>query len=302
MPPPESVGSLRRLLVAAGYRLEDRTVGLLAVRRSDGRSVLLIEGDRSPAEVEREFPPDQVHRTLVYAEEPGTAAREMAAQRGMEVLGPSSLGPALGELLLGGPTGAHPETGTPELETPAQLVPEGDRLVRPRLSQSDAEARSGVEASRYVLRLVPFYVAPYRVRVVTTGGTRAPPSDHLVAVNAISRQVEVWEANEREIVTNESEDVPRLAPRIPPEEARALAEAAIRRRHTVSVDHTEQLGGVVVIESRRVAPGPEDLRIGASVLVHVPYWYIESSRGRVVLDAVTGARVPDTEPEAAPGP
>jgi hypothetical protein len=292
----EGTGELRRLLQAAGYTLEDRPTGLFAVRRSDGRAILLVDGDRSPAEVEREFPPDLVRRTLLYAEEPGPAGREMAAQRGMEVLGPNSLGPALGELLLSGPGGTV-AADEAELDPPAQLIPDGDPTVRPRLSQSDAEARGGVEASRYLLRLVPFYVAPYRVRPVTSRGVLGPPSDHLVAVNAVSGQVEIWEANEREIQVSGVESAPRVPARLSPEEARSLAEAAARQRHTVSVDHTEQLGGVVVIESRRVPPAPEHLRIGAAVLVHVPYWYIESAAGRVVLDAVTGARVPDADPE-----
>ncbi|MCI4329032.1 MAG: hypothetical protein L3J86_05555, partial [Thermoplasmata archaeon] len=61
-----------------------------------------------------------------------------------------------------------------------------------------------------------------------------------------------------------------------------------------SVDHTEQHGGAIVIERRKVPPAVDDLRLGQSVLVHVPYWYAEGPDGRLVLDAVTGTRtVPD---------
>jgi hypothetical protein len=38
--------------------------------------------------------------------------------------------------------------------------------------------------------------------------------------------------------------------------------------------------------------------MGPSVLVHVPYWYIEGADGRIVLDAVTGRRT-ETDPGIA---
>ena len=65
----------------------------------------------------------------------------------------------------------------------------------------------------------------------------------------------------------------------------------------MSVDHSEQQGGALIVERRRIAPGAGDVKIGTAVLVHVPYWYVEGSEGRVVLDAVTGARALPAEPD-----
>lgn len=298
MPPGGSTAStLRRLLEAAGYRLQDRPTGLRAVRARDHRAVFIVEGLRSPVEVESEFPGDAIQRTLVYSEDPGEVARKIAAERGIEVLGPSTLGSALGELLLppsNGALGDDSDSTLSALDAPATVFPEGERIIRPRLGQAEAEALAGVEGFRYSLRLVPFYVTAYRVRVPSVHGGRGTTSDHLIAVNALTGHAEVWEAGEREVTAALEMDSQRMEPELSEEQSRTIAEEAVRKRHTVSVDHTEQHGGALVIERRRVPPGPEDLRLGPGVLLHVPYWYVEGPEGRVVLDAVTGARaLPD---------
>ena len=294
---PSAASVLRRLLESAGYRLTDRPEGLLAVRPRDHRSVLMISSLRSPAELEGLFPADAVHRTLVYAEEPGAVARSLAAERGIELLDPTSLGPALGELLLPSPMTPvndpnETRAGRPSaLEAPPALIPEGLRTVRPRLSREEAEAIAGVEGFRVTLRLIPFYVAPYRVRTPAAHGGIGSASEHLAAVNALSRRVEMWEPGDRELVHEIDEPYETFDPEIDPTTARALAEHAIRRRHVISVDHTEQHDGALVIETRRVAPGPDDIGIGAATLLRVPYWYVERSDGRIIVDAVSGARL-----------
>jgi hypothetical protein len=299
---PSSI--LRHLFEAAGYRLEDRPLGTLAIRTSDRRGVLIVDGMRSPGELAENFPKDLVHRTLVYPGDPGPVAREIASANGLEVIDDTSLGPALGELLLPGPARLLPPGTVPgpePLEAPVPLFPAGDRTVRPRVARSDAESLAGVEGWRSTLRLVPFFVAPYRVRVPTAQGTAGPATEHIVAVHGLSGRVEAWEANDREIGPPPEEAGGPLPPLLTEASALARAEAALRRRHTVSVDHTEQHGGAIVIERRRVVPGPEDLRIGPFVLVHVPYWYVEGPEGRVVIDAVTGGRAGTSEPEGADG-
>ncbi len=302
MAPDEGTSSiLRRLFEAAGYRLSDQGDGLLAVRSRDRRAVLVIRNLRSPADLESLFPTDAVHRSIVYAEEPGAVARAVAAERGMEILDPGTLGPALGELLLPsgmGATGALQEGagGTSPLDAPSALFPEGLRTIRPRLSRAEAEELAGVEGLRITLRLVPFYVAGYRVRSPAAHGGAGPASEHLVAVNALSRKVEVWEPGDRELVPEVVEPHQRLQPQLNEAQARLLAEQTLRRRHAVSVDHTEQHGGALVIETRKISPGPDDVRIGSLTLLHVPFWYAEGTEGRVVLDAVSGLR---SSPEGA---
>lgn len=292
-----STPALRRLLEAAGYRVDDRPNGVRALRARDHRCVFIVAGLRSPSEVESEFPSDAVHRILVYAEDPGEVARTIAAERSIEILDPGTLGPALGELLLPSPTGDMSDAageGTAPLEPPPTVFPEGERIIRPRLGQAEAEALAGVEGYRYSLRLVPFYVTPYRVRVLSPHGDPGPATIHLIAVNGITGHAEVWEAGEREVTESLEIASQRLDPELTEERSRAIAEEAVRKRHTVSVDHSEQHGGTLVIERRRVPPGPGDLRLGPTVLLHVPYWYVEGPDGRVVLDAVTGARaLPD---------
>jgi hypothetical protein len=271
-------GLLVRLFESAGYRVEDRPAGLRFFRRRDGRVVFLVDGPRAPAELLPELPGDAVHRTLIYPEEPGEAARRSAGERGVEILDPETLSAALGELLLPGPD-AGSGAGS-----------EGEHIVAPRLGREEAEAIAGVTGFRCVLRLVPFFVAPYRVREATAHGGSGAASEHLVAVQALKGRVEVWERGDRELVADLAEPHERLEPSLAMDQVLALADDALRRRHTVSVDHTEQHGGTIVIERRRIPPGADDLRIGPTALVHVPYWYIEGGDGRVVLDAVTGRR------------
>lgn len=301
-PPAAPSSALARLLEAAGYRVEAKNDATLAVRTRDHRAVVLAESTRSPTEVDALFPPDAVQRTIVYDDEPGAVARELAANRGIEVLDPSTLGSALGEMLLPASSWEDPGADGPEaaapLEPPYAITIEGQRTLRPRIGRQEAEALAGVDGPRYTLRLVPFYVAAYRVRPVSPHGGSGPVQRRLVAVNAISRRAEVWDDGDRELVDDLDEPYQRLAPQLTEPQAVALALDAIRQHHTVHIDHTEQHGGALVIETRRMPPAADDVRLGPFVLLFVPHWYAEGRDGRVVLDAVTGRRAAAPEPSA----
>jgi len=287
---------LRRVLMAAGYHLEDRPLGLRAIRRSDRRAVFVVASASSIEEIASEFPDECVRRTIVCAEDPGEPARVFAAEHGLEILVPETLGSALGEMLLLGPAVETAEPVVPgPVTTPPLAFPNQERTIRPRLAREDAERIAGVEGFRYTLRLVPYYVFSYRVRTAAPHGGPGPVTDHLVAVSAISGKVQYWENREPEFVADIEEPHQRLEPSVQEEAAQGIAEEATRRRHTVSVDHSEQHGGALIIERRRVPPGPEDLHFGPPVLIHCPYWYVESADGRVVLDAVSGAKTPESE-------
>jgi hypothetical protein len=290
--PPSSV--LGRLLEAAGYRIELRADATLAIRSRDHRAVVIVGAARSPAEVDRWFPSDAVHRTIVFDDEPGGTARELASERGIELLSPSTLGPALAELLLPSPMltagDAGRESSHALLAPPVALLPEGERVVRPRIGRAEAETLAGVDSPRYTLRLVPYYVAAYRVRPSSPHGAPGTVLNRLVAVNAVSRAAEIWEDGERELVSGIDEPHQRLVPQLGEAQAMAVATDAVRRHHTVDVEHTEQHGGALVIETRRMPPSADDLRLGPMGLLYVPFWYAEGSEGRVVLDAVTGRR------------
>ncbi len=296
VPPPSS--TLARLLEAAGYRVELRPEVTVAVRVRDRRAVAIVPTARSPAEIEAWFPTDSIQRTIIYDDEPGEVARGLAADRGIEVLDPTTLGPALGELLLPSPLAPAPgpEAADPGLlEPPFAIAPTEARTVRPRLGRTEAEVLAGVEAPRFTLRLVPFFVAAYRVRPASPHGQSGPVQHQLVAVNAVTRRAEVWGEADRELVTELDEPHQRLAPQLTEAQAMPIAIETIRRHHTVHVDHTEQHGGALVIETRRIPPSPEDVRVGPFALLFVPHWYAEGSEGRVVLDAVTGRRTAGAE-------
>ncbi|MGP8078496.1 MAG: hypothetical protein ACLQD8_02905 [Thermoplasmata archaeon] len=286
-----SSSALGRLLSAAGYRIETRDEATVAVRLRDHRAVVIATSARSPAELETLFPSDSVHRTVVYDDDPGPTARAAAADRGIEVIDPSTLGPALGEILLPPSPGSGPNADPFELEGPFPLAAGQSRTIRPRIGRAEAEAIAGVDGTRYTLRLVPYYVAPYRVRSPSPHGEAGPVLRRLVAVNATTRRAEVWEEGDREIVPEITEPHQRLQPQLSESVARPIAIDAIRRHHAVRVDHTEQHGGALVIETRRVSPTPDDVRVGPFALLYVPHWYAEGMEGRVVLDAVTGHRI-----------
>ncbi len=294
--PDDREPQLRRLLVAARYRVDDASIGLVAYRAIDRRAVAILVAATSPLDADKEFPTGCVHRTLVYAEEPGAAARGAAAEHGIEVLTPETLGTALGELLLLPEPAVAPadrdakEAGAGPIETPIAAFPPGERIVRPRLGRSEAELIAGVEGFRYTLRLVPYYVAPYRVREPAPHGRAGAIRELWVAVQGMNGRTEVWEPGDRELTGELAEPHERLEPTVPDEKAREIAERRLRERHTVSIDHTEQHGGALVIERRKVPPAPQDLKVGSFAVVHVPFWYVEGADGRVVIDAVSGAR------------
>ena len=244
-------------------------------------------------EVAPELPAELVRRTLIYSDEPGPQTRVEAARLDLEIVTPDTLGAALGEMLLpcpspDSPVGTLPSTGPISAPTPPYLEPE--RTIRPRLNRDEAERVSGVEGFRYTLRLVPFFVFPYRVRAPVPHGGPGPVSEHLAVVNALTGRADFWEDLDPDFVADLEEPHERLEPSLPSNEALRLAEEAVRIRHTVNLDHTEQHDGALIIERRRVPPGPGDLVLGGATLVYLPYWYVESAEGRVVLDAVSGAR------------
>ncbi len=290
--PPPSPSILRRVLEAAGYRVDDVVGATLACRNVDHRAVVLAPRSRSPAELERWFPAGAVHRTIVYDEEPGDAVRALAAERGIEVLEPSALGPALGELILPSALvpGAEPadEAAEAVLESPFPPATRGSFAVRPRIDRREAQELAGLEDARYTMRLVPYYVAAYRVREVAADGGRGPVHRRLVAVNATTRRGEIWEEGTRELTGEIPGPSERLAPQLSEAGAVPIAVETIRRAHTVRVDHTEQYAGALVVESRRVPPPSDAVRLGPFALILVPFWYAESVEGRRVLDAVSG--------------
>jgi hypothetical protein len=292
-PEAGEASQLRRLLHAAGYRLSDTERGLLAWRFEDRRAVLLVSSELDLSSAARELPSDAAHRTILCAGEPTEEARSAAAELGVELLRPDTLGQALGELLLlplgGAPVSpVHPST---PLEPPVAVLPTGQTIVRPRIGREDAERIAGGTGARLTLRLLPYYVAPYRVRLPPPSGGSPVIREDLVAVNGLSGVSSVWGAGQRELVAEISTPFQQLEPVLSEAAARAQAEEYLRHHHTVGVDRTEQHEGALVIERRRVAPPPEDLRIGPLALLQVPFWYFEGADGRVILDAVTGNRV-----------
>ncbi len=299
MTPAPPLPLLKRLLEAAGYRVEARPEALLAIRSEDHRVVVVDRSHRTPAEFDPFLPADAVRRTVIYDEEPGAAGREEAAARGIEVLEPATLGPALGELLLPAPRAlsgpAEEAGGIDPLDVPFPLLPSEARTVRPRIDRREAELRAPLRDARYTLRLVPYYVAAYRVRSVAPDGGPGPISHRLVAVNAATRAVEIWEEGERDLVEDVAGPSQRLAPQIGETAAAGLALETVRRHHAGRVDHTEQHSGALVIESRRVLPPLKDVRLGPLSLLYVPFWYAEGADGRVVLDAVSGRGAPVPE-------
>jgi hypothetical protein len=294
---------LGRLLEAAGYRIEARPHATLAVRSVDRRAVLLARSTRSPAEVESLFPTDAVHRTIVYDDEPGETARSLAADRGIEIVSPPTLGPALGELLLPSPLDEPAQNRATldeeALSTPWTIVPDGERVIRPRIGRTEAQSLVGVDSPRYTLRLVPYWVAAYRLRPTSAHGNPGAVVHRVVAVNAVSRRAEFWEDGDRELVDGIEGPHQRLTPQLADGAAAGIATDAIRRHHTVDVEHTEQHGGALVIETRRMLPAIDDFRLAPLVLLYVPFWYVEGGEGRVVLDAVTGRRVSSSDGGAA---
>jgi hypothetical protein len=286
---------LPRLLRAAEYEVQMVEGSVHAYRPRDRRAVQIVRLSRLDTDLDRGFPPEALHRTLILDGEAGPALRDHAANKGIELIGPSALGPALGEILLVADIPEPDPRGLP-LEPPSLPFPAGERLVRPRIDRADAERIAGVEGFRCTLRLVPYYVAQYRARVPAPEGLGGMIIEHLVAVQALTGQVDIWISGQRDLVAELDVPHQRLEPTLDERRARRAAEIALRTRHTAQVDHTEQHDGALVIERRRVAPGPDDLVVGPFAVIHVPFWYVEGADGRVVVDAVTGVREEPTPP------
>jgi hypothetical protein len=228
---------------------------------------------------------------VVCAEDPGETARAEAARRGWDLIVADALADRIGRWLLPAAAGPGDRETAPdeprEMSLPAR-TPWAGRIVRPRLGRTDAERLAEVDGSRITLRLVPFFVAAYRFRPGAAVDGASAEFERLVAVHSLTGRVEVWDEEDREFVSELEEAYQTIEPSWDESRLRSAAERALRERHTRVFDHTERRGGAIVVERRRWVPGPDALGLGRGAYVRVPYWYIESPEGRVVLDAVTG--------------
>lgn len=282
---------LRRLLEAAGYRGTERGPTWVGVRARDRRAVAVTTSAPSVPTLAAALPTDALYRTIYYPNDPGDAARDLGAERGIEILSPSTLGAALGELLLQPAAAGAPTDASAPLEPPAVAFPGGACSVRPRLDRAQAEALAGARGLRWSMKWVPCLVVAYRVRTPAAHGGRGPVRDRIVAVNLVARRAEIWEPSDRELTTDPPPLEDCLSAEVDEPLARGIACEAIRRHYAVRVEHTEQHGEALVIETRRVQPSLSDIFLGAPHTVYAPYWYAQGSGGRIVLDAVSGQRL-----------
>lgn len=307
---------VQRLLASAGFSVERHQGLWRAVRESDGRAVLLLAGAELPAGFSQIFPGQCRSRWVLFGSTPSAEERDRLHMDGVSFIEPDTLSERIGEVLLPS-SGAEREEPVPRALPPARLpsirehdgrerlmtdpgpFPEepsslpaelwpGERIVRPRLSEDDALrlAWSRLVPFRVTLVLIPYYLFEYTLRQEERRSNEAP---RLLAVQGIDGTTESWAMGDRELVGMLPTPHRRREPVLSSDEARDFALRAALEANISHVDHTEQRGGALIIERRRVAPQEDDVRLGPAVMLHVPFWVVDGADGRLVFDAVTGA-------------
>lgn len=164
----------------------------------------------------------------------------------------------------------------------------GERIIRPVIGIDDIKeiSRQTVGGFRHRLELVPHYVFEYRCRLDVNGEEMVSKNGTL-AVNALTRKVEVWKEDFDTVYAIELNHR-RLEPMIDIDEARGAVQEEIINIHTYEKELIKDDGKVTVMEKKVLSPRPEDVVLAGKGLFYLPVWCIEGVHGVMIINAGTG--------------
>ncbi len=164
----------------------------------------------------------------------------------------------------------------------------GERIIRPVIDIDDVKeiSRQTIGGFRHRLELVPHYVFEYRCQLDVNGEERISKNG-LLAVNALTRNVEPWHENFDTVFAIEINHR-RLEPMIDVEDAREAIREEVIRIHTYEKELIRDDGKVTVMEKRSLAPAPDDVTLVGQGLFYLPVWCVEGVHGVMIINAGTG--------------
>jgi hypothetical protein len=164
----------------------------------------------------------------------------------------------------------------------------GERIIRPVIGIDDIKeiSRQTVGGFRHRLELVPHFVFEYRCKLEVNGEEMVSKSG-MLAVNALTRKVEVWK-EEFDTVYAIELNHRRLEPMIDIDEAREAVQEEVISLHTYEKELIKDDGKVTVMEKKVLSPNPEDVVLAGNGLFYLPVWCIEGVHGVMIINAGTG--------------
>ncbi|MEM0449209.1 MAG: hypothetical protein QW520_05245, partial [Methanomassiliicoccales archaeon] len=108
-----------------------------------------------------------------------------------------------------------------------------------------------------------------------------------LAVNALTRKVEVWSEKLDVVYTLEAAHH-KATPSFGQEEADELARKEVLRLHSREKEMVRDEGHVTMTERKRVAPRANDIHLDRKGIFYLPIWCIEGIYGVMIINAGTG--------------
>ena len=311
------VSLLKRIFELKGVEVLDREpYDFIWLKYKDGLEIIYIVDDR---EVDGDFIMNFARRTeqikatktIVCLKGCGWNAEKTAKKVGVDVLDRKEFSYVLGELILDlhdakmleniqffEEEDVEVEEMDEEIEQDEDVIPifleevggEGEeKMIKPSISAEEAGAlaRNYLRGNRQEMVLLPYYVFEFSLEVVIEGSMQTKTVGGIIAVNALSREAEIWKKG-YETTSRISEDFRKMDARVGLEDARDVAEEKLREEFSKEEEVTIEGENVTIIEKRKTRPKKGSLRLDFLGLYHLPVWVVEGARGRVMVNGVTG--------------
>jgi hypothetical protein len=123
---------------------------------------------------------------------------------------------------------------------------------------------------KHDLQLIPYYLFEYEVDVNVGSGSGPKESHGMVAVNALTEEVERW--------TRTSSFTKKIE----------MATDFVIDLNTAIMEYKEEKSHVTVFERKKVKPKEDAIKIAELGLVFLPVWGVVGTNGVVVIDATSG--------------
>ena len=164
-----------------------------------------------------------------------------------------------------------------------------EKIIKPEISSKEAKIKSrDIGGFRCEMKLLPYYLVEYRTEVIKEGDYNTQEVSGFIAVNAISKQYEVWKRS-FETLTDLNEKYTTLQADISEKRIKEIVKKAIIKERTEEIEETVvEDSTATIIEKIRIKPIEDTIKIDIVGKYYMPLWYVEGVNGSKIINAVSG--------------
>jgi len=164
-----------------------------------------------------------------------------------------------------------------------------EKIILPEISREEAKIKSkDIGGFRCEMRLLPYYLVEYKTEVIKEGDYNTQEVSGFIAVNAISKQYEIWKSSFK-TTTDLNEKYSILQSDISDQKIMDIVKKAIIKERTEEIEETVvEDSTATIIEKVKIRPIEDTIQINILNKYYMPLWYVEGVNGRKIINAVSG--------------